>query len=115
GRRMMKREITFRGKSLDNGEWVHGYYWEYLGRHFIKSAGAGVDCEINAKTLGEHTGLHDRLGQPLYEDDIIRGDHPTSLVVFYNRWAAGFRASRISDHYTHPSKSTDGGRLTKYL
>ena len=40
------REILFRGKSLDNGEWVEGYlYITHTGTHEIGSYNAETNIE----------------------------------------------------------------------
>ena len=72
------REILFKAKRLDNGEWVEGYYWTNLfNNHFIRIAQdkSGrftiVDFEIDPDTLCQFTGLTDRNGNKIWENDIV--------------------------------------------
>jgi hypothetical protein len=71
------REIKFRGKRVDNGEWVYGYYspvkLPIVGNvgHFINEGGYRA-IEINFETVGQFIGLKDRDGKEAYYEDYIR-------------------------------------------
>ena len=74
------REIKFRGKRLDDGEWVYGYLcelwtpkgqelrFEIRGCSEYDSLENPIDFfEVDPKTVGQFTGLLDKNGTPIYE------------------------------------------------
>lgn len=70
------REILFRGKRVDNGEWVEGYYSPVnipitgnMG-HFINVGGYRA-VEIDPETVGQFIGLTDKNGVKIFVGDIV--------------------------------------------
>lgn len=74
----MKREIKFRGKRIDNGEWVEGYFTKnpQSGNCYIttySSVGGAHPWPVDPETVGEFTNLLDKNGKEIWEGDIVEG------------------------------------------
>lgn len=74
-KRVSMREILFRGKRVDNGEWVEGFYACVLDTHYIitgrfDSLTNGIinseAYKVDPSTVGRFTGLTDCNGVKIF-------------------------------------------------
>lgn len=66
------REILFRAKRIDNGEWVEGLPQKMWGEwHIINSDDENTAYPIVPKTVSQYTGLNDKKGNLIWENDIV--------------------------------------------
>lgn len=98
----MMREILFRGKRMDNGEWVYGMPWIFKDHSCICPWKDGMckydtgfyPVQVEPSTVGQYTGLNDKNGKRIFEGDIIDQSGCRWIVGFQN---SAFVASNKDD------------------
>lgn len=72
-------EILFRGKRLDNGEWVCGYlyvYWNFVKKIFQilgdRTNGIPDAYEVDPSTVGMYIDRIDKTGVRIFQNDFVK-------------------------------------------
>ena len=128
-------EILFRGKALDSGEWVYGYYFrckDFRGRErhairpedlrageYLYSSDTG-GIEVDPETVGQFVGLYADQSVRVFEGDIFAaiprkiGHAPTIYLIATDIRTCSGIATYISN-YKHIGNIHDNRDLYKAL
>ena len=97
----MNNRYIFRGKRKDNDEWIEGYLIQGNKTYIATTEAINYMCvstsymasielvEVIPKTVGQFTGLEDKNGKWIFENDIVtmpayQGGRTKSVVYFKN-------------------------------
>lgn len=67
----MEDRYLFRAKQKDNGEWIEGLIWKSFGKLGIMSSDGVYSAFIIPSTICQCTGLVDKNGKLIWENDIM--------------------------------------------
>ena len=117
---MSKREILFKAKRIDNGEWIEGFpYWgEYTGAFILqnkpvkkKNARTGditlsdevVPIAVDGSTICQYTGLADSDGKKVFEGDVLNAEDEivgkNKFIVRFGKCGGVKNTNRLVGYY----------------
>jgi uncharacterized phage protein (TIGR01671 family) len=116
--RVRMREIKFRGKRKDNGQWVYGYLYEnefescIIKDEMVRLKTSDVNgpeeydtaqifIQVDPKTTGQLTGRKDRNEDDIFEGDIIKDDIGRICIIEWLEKEACFIYRDLKDDHKY--------------
>lgn len=105
------REIKFKGKRLDNGEWIYGDLLHLVDGVYISNDNGCNMAQVYSDTVGQYTGYVGKNDKEIYEGDVIHIG-PDYYVVIWVEDLGGFYLK--VDYAKLPCTSPLGAMLCRF-
>ena len=103
------REILFKAKRVDNGEWVEGWLFKTQEHSYIAYdkqfdddlflSPQNIFIAVDENTICQYTGLTDKNGNKIWENDVVWVCETDRAIVIFSEKYSGYILQPIGDYY----------------